>query len=134
FAFQRDVRQPALDKAAAREAQAREDLKALGDAVARHEIFRDAATLADAEARASALEAQFPDGGATSQIAQSVKDNATRVRAARVRLDLERAGPEVRRLTRLAALLEQEAGFEPVAAIYYDAVVRRFARLSAVAA
>jgi len=133
FAFQADIRQPALDKAAARETQAREDQKALAEAVARHEIFRDAPSLAAAEARALALSTQFPESGAPSLITQNVKDLRARVNAARLRLDLERAGPEVRRLTRLAALLEQEKGFEPVAAIYYDAVVRRFEKLGAAA-
>ena len=60
-----------------------------------------------------------------------VADLATRVKAARLGFDLTQAAPDVRRLSRLAQLLEREDGFEAVAAIYYDAIVSRFGALEA---
>jgi hypothetical protein len=43
-----------------------------------------------------------------------------------VAFEVRRAGPEVRRLSRLAGLLEQEPGYEAVAAVYYDTLVHRY--------
>jgi hypothetical protein len=135
FAFQEDVRKEALARAGEREDRARQDVRALAEAVSRFSVYGDDASLRDAESRAADLERQFPSGGqAAGALELSVRDLAAQVRAARAGFEVRRAGAEVRRLSRLAQLLEQEEGYKAVAAMYYDTLVRRYGTLAQAAA
>jgi hypothetical protein len=74
---------------------------------------------------------QFPPSAAAGgTLGNSVQSYVAQVQAARWKFDAERAAPELKRLLRLAQTLEQEQGYQPVAAVYYDQILRRFGRLA----
>jgi pSer/pThr/pTyr-binding forkhead associated (FHA) protein len=138
FAFLQGVRDKALQAAAKREQKAFEDSNALADALKRHRIYGSKESLEEAERQAEALLRQFPpsDGGGgrePSTLEAGIHDSAKSVAAARRTYEVRRAAPEVRRLSRLAEMLEAEEGFEAVAAAYWDAVARRFGDLEGAA-
>jgi pSer/pThr/pTyr-binding forkhead associated (FHA) protein len=130
FAFQEDVRKEALARAAEREERAGVEKRAADEAYGKYQVFRDDASLVDAETRVGALSRQFPaDGKTAGQIEMGVRELAAQVAAARALHELRRAGTEVRRLSRLGQLLEEESGYKAVAAVYYDTLVRRYGAL-----
>jgi pSer/pThr/pTyr-binding forkhead associated (FHA) protein len=132
FAFLQAVRDKALQAASKREQKAAEDASALAEALKRHRIFGSKESLEEAERQAQALMGQFPAAAGVEklQIEAGIHDSARLVAAARRAHQVKRAAPEVRRLARLAELLEAEAGFEAVAAAYWDAVARRYGDLA----
>jgi hypothetical protein len=131
FAFLQGVRDKALQAAAKREQKAFEDSSALAEALKKHGIYGSKESLEEAERQAEALTRQFPPSAdpAKSQIESGIHESARLAAAARRGYEVRRAVPEVRRLVRLAELLETEPGFEAVAAAYWDAVARRFGAL-----
>jgi hypothetical protein len=132
FAFLQGVRDKAVQAAEARERRAVADAASLEEALGRHQVFGSRESLEEAERQARALAAQYPPAGAggAGRLDDHVHDLARRVAQARRAYEVRRAAPEVRRLSRLAELLEAEEGYEAVAAAYWDAVARRFGGLS----
>jgi pSer/pThr/pTyr-binding forkhead associated (FHA) protein len=131
YPFHEKIRQEALDAANQREERARKDVEALGEALEAFAVYGSREAIADAKAKATRLAEQFPAGAASSgALEASVRDLVARVEEARARFDAETATPEVRRLARLAQMLEAEPGYEAVAAIYYREIVRRFGSVS----
>src|SRR5204863_8739079 len=125
-------RKEATDLWNAAAAQAAEAERDLADSISKFSVYGSEDALADAEARAAAVAKRFPAAsGGTGPLEQQARQLVGDVKAARSKFDLERAAPEVRRLSRLAALLEQEQGFEPIAATYYLDILRRFQDLAA---
>ncbi len=129
YPFDKDVRGEALAKAAEAEEAARKAIGELADALERADVFRSVDAIEEAEAKARALSAQFP--GTEGTFEPTVADLAGKARALRARYDLARATPEVKRLVRLAQLLEEEKGFASLAAVYYEDVATRYAGLEA---
>lgn len=136
FPFEVDVRTKAVERAQARRAEASKDVEALSEAITRFRVFGDEGSLLDAERRAEALAAQFPaEGSSSGTLELTIRDRLAEVKADRVRFELVRAAPEVRRLSRLAELLEQQAPREGepdlkvLALAYFDAIVRRYGAL-----
>src|SRR5262245_26980078 len=131
FPFEEQVRGQALAKAQALQERTRSDLKALDDVAVRFSVLGSEDALVELEKRAADLAKQFPaDRASAGTLEQTVAAQIAAARAARWKFDADRAGPEIRRLQKLAALLEQERGFEVEAAAYYDSIVRRFERLA----
>jgi hypothetical protein len=128
FPFEGGVREKAVRTAQDRQKKAREDLQSLTEAVERFGVYQSEESLAEAERQSASLSKQFPKAGGT--LGDSVQAFAAQVRAARWKFEAERAEPEVKRLVRLAQTLEQEQGYQSVAAVYYDEVVRRFSRVA----
>ena len=125
FPFESAVRDTAVKTAQERQLKARKDLQSLTEAVERFGVYQSEESLVEAEKQATALSKQFPS--AAGPLGNSVQAFATQMRAARWKFEAERAEPEVKRLVRLAQTLEQEQGYQSVAAVYYDEIVRRFA-------
>lgn len=133
FPFETEIRTQALAVARQREDRAQKDLKGLQQGLDLFAVYRDQPSLADATRRADELDVQFPASGEASQQEASIREAISKARTARLAHEIATAGPEVKRLTRLAKLLEQEQGFEVMAALYYDAVVHRFGELESAA-
>ena len=117
-------------------------MRGLQEARDRFLVYGDEPSLRDVESRMAALAADFPPPAAAtapvpmSPLESSVRDLKVGVEAERARFELARAGPEVRRLVRLAELLEDERPTkvgEPdskaIALAYYDAIVTRYGDL-----
>lgn len=130
FPFETEIRTQALAAARQREDRAAKDLKALQQSLELFAVYRDLPSLGDVTRRADEMDAQFPAPSepATGQVA-SIRDAISKAREVRMQHEIAAAGPEVKRLSRLAKLLEQEQGFEVMAALYYDAVIHRFGDL-----
>jgi pSer/pThr/pTyr-binding forkhead associated (FHA) protein len=132
YPFHESVRRTALEQAAAREARAAKDVAELAKAVADFEVYRSDAALGAAVSRANRLAAQFPPKeGVPTSLETEVKALVDSLREKRALHEAETAAPEVRRLSRLAQMLESEEGYEAVAAVYYDEIVRRFGAIEA---
>ena len=131
YPFEGSVRDTAIKAAQARQQKAREDLKSVGEAIERFAVYQSEESLAEAEKQARSLAKQFPPTSkAGGTLGNSVQSYAAQVQAGRWKFDAERAAPELKRLARLAQTLEQETGYQSVAAVYYDQIVRRFERVA----
>jgi pSer/pThr/pTyr-binding forkhead associated (FHA) protein len=129
YPFEKGVRDTALAEAAKAEDAASKAIRALAAAVTDAEVYGSDDAIAAAEKRVGELSAQFEptDRGFGAPVAE----NAQKVRALRLKHDVAKAAPEAKRLVRLAEMLENEKGFQPLAAVYYDDVVTRFGSLEA---
>jgi len=135
FPFEADIRTQAQAAARAREDRARKDADALQQALDLFAVYRDGPSLADVTSRADALAAEFPaTGEASVGLPATIQDRVAKAREARLRHEVEVAVPEVKRLARIAKLLEQESGFEAVAYLYYAAILRRYGELESAGA
>src|SRR5262249_47184065 len=110
YPFEEDVRKTASEGAQKLSDQANADVRGLSEAIERFRVYGDETSLRDAEDRASRLAREFPAPGAgdISQLEQNVRGLRGDVVAARTKFDLQRAAPEVRRLARVAELLDVE--------------------------
>lgn len=134
FPFEAEIRTQALAAARSREEKAGKDDAALAQALSLFAVYRDGSSLDDVLRKSEALDAQFPEVAGTSPVGleATIRSHVAQAREARLRHEVEVATPEVKRLSRLAKLLEQEQGFEAVAYLYYASVVRRFGDLELV--
>jgi pSer/pThr/pTyr-binding forkhead associated (FHA) protein len=126
YPFQEAVRQTALEQAEVRQERAKKDVDALEEALAEFDVYRSEEVLLRAVGLSDRLAAQFPASEHPVGLESEVRALVEGVRERRARYEAETAAPEVRRLARLAQMLESEPGYEAVAAIYYDEIVRRF--------
>jgi pSer/pThr/pTyr-binding forkhead associated (FHA) protein len=125
YPFHDAIRREALDAIGRRTERADKDLKELKDLLDAFAVYGSGDVLREASTRAERLATQFPVQAGNS-LADRAADLVKQARVARVRHAEQAAEPEVRRLVRLAQMLEGEPGYEPVAAVYYDEIVRRF--------
>ncbi len=133
FPFEAEIRAQALSAARAREDRAKKDMQGLQQALDLFAVYRDRPSLDDVMRRSDELDRQFPDSPNPLGQEATIRDTVAKAKDARLSYEIAAAGPEVKRLTRLAKLLEQEPGFEVMAALYYDAVVHRFGDLETMA-
>ncbi len=134
YPFEAEIRNQAIVAARAREERAKKDAQDLQQALDLFAVYRDGSSLGDVVRKAEALDVQFPAAEGAVGLEATIRSLVAQAADARIRHDVESAGPEVKRLSRLARLLEQEKGFEVVAAVYFDTVVRRFGDLEVAAA
>ncbi len=130
FPFDEAVKRTAGEKANAAEKQANEDVAALKQALDAFRIYGSEEALDDVSTRLAALQAQFPprEGGG-GIIESEVAEIAAAVESERADYYARFAGPELSRLERLADLLKGIEGYKPMAAMFYRAIVTRFAHL-----
>ena len=130
FPFQEGMRDTAVQAAAKREAKAWEDVDALKESLRTFNIFRSADALADLQKRADELSVQFPSTEKGGAIAQQIVELRGETNIARREFLRRGAGADVGRLARTADMLKGVSGFEPMAALFYEVVIRKLSPLA----
>ena len=130
YPFVESVHDAALDLAQRAEVKARLEVDAYAEALREFRIFRSKQALEQLEAKSAGMAERYPDRGAANGTLET-RVTAINKDAAEARADYygEHAGAEVARLERLAGLLREVEGYEPMAAIFYRTIVDRFGHL-----
>ncbi|MDJ0520437.1 MAG: FHA domain-containing protein [Planctomycetota bacterium] len=130
YPFNERVRNRAQTLARSAEQEARTEIAAYRAALDAFRIFRSADTLAVLEEKGQAMTERFPSRGAgNGPLENGVAEIAAAAKDARTAWYTERAGNVLSRLERIADMLANVAGYEPMAAIYYRTIVERFGHL-----
>ena len=130
YPFQEGMRERALQAAAKREAEAWKDVDGLREALRVFRIFRSQESLADLEKRANKLGQEFPAGKAGGALSQQVAELRAEADIARRDYLRRGAGRDLTRLSRAAQMLSGEDGYQPMAAMFYEIVVRKLTPLA----
>ncbi|MDJ0974829.1 MAG: FHA domain-containing protein [Planctomycetota bacterium] len=130
FPFEKAIVTEALNAASTREAKANKDITTLGKALASFQIYRSDEALSEVEGLRKRLAAEFPprEGGVLEDRVTALVTEVDRVREAYYQ---EVRGPELTRLENLAALLQNETGYEAMAVLYLRTIVEEFGSLDA---
>jgi hypothetical protein len=130
YPFNERVRTRAQTLARSAEQEARAEIASYRTALDEFRIFRSADTLAVLEEKGAAVAERFPSRGAgNGPLENSVAEIAAQAQEARTAYYTEHAGTVLSRLERLADLLANVTGYEPMAAIYYRTIVERYGHL-----
>ena len=123
----RDQARSAADKA---DAAARKEVEAYRKALADFRIFGSRGTLSLLDEASSRMAQRYPSRGDTNgEHENSVAEITAQAADARAAWYSENAGRELSRLERLAELLSNVQGYEPMAAIFYRTIIDRFGHL-----
>jgi len=130
FPFVESVHEKATALARKAEVDARAEVTEYGKALHEFKVFRSKGTLANLDKKTAAMGERYPDRGASNGTLET-DVAAINVEGAEARSDYygEHAGSELARLERLADLLAEVEGYEPMAAIFYRTIVDRFGHL-----
>ena len=124
----RDQARAAADKA---DAAARKEVETFDKALADFKIFGSRDTLVALDKRIASMAERYPSRGATNgEHENRVAEITAKAAEAQQAWYSDNAGRELTRLERLAELLANVQGFEPMAAIFYRAIVDRFGHLA----
>ncbi len=130
YPFNERVRDRAQSLALTSEQAARTEIAEYRKALDEFRIFRSRDTLRVLEEKGAAVGQRFPSRGAgNGPLENAVAETAAAAQEARTAYYTEHAGTVLSRLERLADLLANVEGYEPMAAIYYRTIVERFGHL-----
>ncbi|MDA1194616.1 MAG: FHA domain-containing protein [Planctomycetota bacterium] len=130
YPYIESVRDRARAAAERAEADARKEIDAYSKALNDFRIFGSRDTLVNLDAKIESMGQRYPARGATGgEYESSVAALTTEALDARAAWYSDNAGRELTRLERLADLLANVSGYEPMAAIFYRTIVERFGHL-----
>lgn len=125
----RDQARSVADKA---DSEARTEIEGFQQALADFRIFGSRDTLVVLDERIARMAERYPSRGATNgEHENRVAEITAQAADARAAWYSENAGRELSRLERLAELLSNVQGYEPMAAIFYRTILDRFGHLEA---
>lgn len=130
YPFNDHVRNEATRVAQEEERRARAEIAEYRDALEAFNIFRSVDTLARLDEVGARLGDRYASrGAADGPLESSVAEIRAQAAEARTAWYAEHAGAELTRLERLADLLADVEGYQPMAAIFYRTIVERFGDL-----
>ncbi len=130
FPFEEQVRDEALRLASELETKAIADVQALDSALADYRIYRSGEALAKMEGLTVELAERFLGAaGRGGRLEAEISELVAEAREARKEYDVEHALPGVDRLERIAVLLSDSKGYQPMAALYWRTLLRRYGDL-----
>lgn len=125
----RDQARATADKA---DSDARKEIEGYAQALADFKIFGSRDTLVALDALTAKMAERYPSRGATNgEHENRVAEITAQAADARAVWYTDNAGRELSRLERLAELLANVQGYEPMAAIFYRTIIDRFGHLEA---
>ena len=125
----RDQARATADKA---DSDARKEIEAFAKALADFKIFGSRDTLVQLDELTARMAQRYPSRGATNgEHENRVAEISAQAAEARAAWYSDNAGRELSRLERLAELLANVQGYEPMAAIFYRTIIDRFGHLEA---
>jgi pSer/pThr/pTyr-binding forkhead associated (FHA) protein len=129
YPFNERVRDSATAAADRAESDARKEIAAFEEALQAFRVFRSDETLERVDKLGEALATRYPAGEAMGPLETRVAELQAEAEMARDAYHAEHAGAELSRLEKLADLLAEESGYQPMAAIFYRTIVDRFGHL-----
>jgi pSer/pThr/pTyr-binding forkhead associated (FHA) protein len=130
FPFVKSAHDEAQARAQRAEVDARTELDEYAERLRDFQVFRSGDALERLDASAAKIRERYPDrGAANGPLEIRVAEIGAEAATARAEYYGEHAGAELARLERLAVLLSEVEGYEPMAAIFYRTIVDRFGHL-----